>query len=329
MTRRLVIDNDAGVDDCTAIWWALTAPDVEVVALIATWGNTERDAAAANLCRILHAAGRPDIPVVLGAADPSGPSPLADRAAHVHGADGLNGHAHRWTTGAVTPSDEPVADLLARLVAAEPGALDLVTTGPLTTLAGAIAARPDLVGGFRSLTVMGGSVLVGGNALPAAEANVAHDPGAAAAVVAAPWGTEQPPLLVGLDVTMAALLAADVELAAAHGSDALPARFLADPMDGYLAFYDSVHQTPPGMYPCHDLLAVMAAAEQPVVTGTETWPLAVDTGGGAAWGATVADRRPVPEATLGTWAPWRVALEVDPAPFRAAVQGLFKPTSQP
>lgn len=323
MTHRLVIDNDGGVDDCTGIWWALTEPTVEVVALIATWGNTERDAAAANLCRILHAAGRSDIPVALGATDPSGPSPLADRAAHVHGSDGLGGYADRWPTGDVVPTDETPADLLARLVAHDPGGIDLVTTGPLTTMAGVIEARPDLVDGFRSLTVMGGSVLAGGNALPAAEANIAHDPDAAAAVVAAPWTTAEPPLLVGLDATMAALLSADVELAAAHASDRVVARFLADPMDGYLAFYDSVHQTPPGTFPCHDLLAVMAAAEQPVITRAETWPLAVDTGGGAAWGATVADRRPVPESTLGTFAPWRVALEVDPAPFRHAVQALF------
>ena len=82
-------------------------------------------------------------------------------------------------------------------------------------------------------------------------------------------------------------------------------------------------KTPPGTFPCHDLLAVMAAAEQPVITGVETWPLAVDTGGSAAWGATVPDRRPVPESTLGTFTPWRIALTCDPGPFRAAVQRLF------
>jgi purine nucleosidase len=324
MTRRLIIDNDGGVDDCTGIWWALTDPDVEVVALVATWGNTERDLAAANLCRILHAAGRADIPIALGATDPSGPSPLADRAAHVHGADGLGGHAHRWPTGDVVPTDESPADLLIRMTAEDPGGIDLVTTGPLTTLAGVLAEQPSLTSAFRSLTVMGGSVLAGGNALPAAEANIAHDPLAAAAVIGAPWAMDRPPLLVGLDVTMAALLEADVELAAAHASDGVVARFLAEPMDGYLAFYDSVHQTPPGMFPCHDLLAVMAAAEQPVITEIETWPLAVDTGGSAAWGATVPDRRPVPESTLGTFTPWRIALACDPGPFRQAVQGLFR-----
>lgn len=323
MTRYLVIDTDGGVDDAVALWWALGHPDVEVVALVATWGNVDQDQAAANLCRILHAAGRPDVPVALGADDPSGPSPLAHRATHVHGVDGLGGHAHRWSTGGIEPVAEPAAELVARLAAERPGELDLVTIGPLTSLAAAVATDPELTERYRSLTVMGGSVLAGGNALPLGEANIGHDPSAAAAVVAAGWGTDEPPLLVGLDVTMDALLARDDELAAAQASSTVAGRFLAGALAGYADFYDSVVQTPPGRFPCHDLLAVLAAAGQPVITDAPTYPLAVDTGRSAAWGATVADRRPVPESDTPGFAPWRVALEVDPAPFRAAVRSLF------
>ncbi len=323
MTRKLVIDTDGGVDDAVALWWALTASDVEVVALTATWGNTDRDAAATNLCRILHAAGRPDIPVALGATEPVGPAPLAHVAAHVHGNDGLGGHAHRWSTGAVVPSAEPAAELLARLAAESPGEFDLVTIGPLSTVALALAADPGLVRGYRSLTVMGGSVAAGGNALPLAEANVAHDPEAAAAVVSAGWATEEPPLLVGLDATMRALLSIDDELAAAASSITVAGRFLADPLAGYAAFYESVAQTSPGTFPCHDLLAVMASAGRPVITEAPIYPLAVDTGGSAAWGMTVADRRPVPESDGAAFTPWRIALAADSTPFRAAVRSLL------
>ncbi|QXC60200.1 nucleoside hydrolase [Aquihabitans sp. G128] len=323
MTRRLVIDTDGGVDDAVALWWALGAPDVEVVALVATWGNVDRDQAAANLCRLLHAAGRPEIPVALGAADHVGPTPLTTTATHVHGVDGLGGGAHRWSTGAIVPVAEPGTELLARLAAEQPGQLDLVTIGPLSTLARALEAEPALAAGYRSLTVMGGSVLAGGNALPLAEANVGHDPLAAARVVDGGWRTEQPPLLVGLDVTMQALLSADDELAAARSSATVAGRFLAEALAGYAAFYDSVAQTPPGTFPCHDLLAVLAAAEVPVITDAPTYPLAVDTGGSAAWGTTVADRRPVPESATPGFAPWRVALGVDPAPFRHAVRSLL------
>lgn len=323
MTRNLVIDTDGGVDDSVALWWALAAPDVEVVAVTVTWGNTDRNAAAANVCRILHAAGRPDIPVALGASGPIGPSPLHHVAAHVHGDDGLGGHAHRWPTGDVAPVAERAEELLARLAAERPAELDLVTIGPLSTVARALEATPGLVRGYRSLTVMGGSVGAGGNALPVAEANIAHDPEAAAAVVAADWFTAERPLLVGLDVTMQALLGIDDELAAAHASTTVAGRFLAGPLEAYAAFYQSVAQSSPGTFPCHDLLAVMAAAAQPVITDAPLYLLAVDTGGSAAWGATVADRRPLPEADTPGFVPWRVAMGVDPAPFRTAVRGLL------
>lgn len=218
---------------------------------------------------------------------------------------------------------EPAQDLLARLAVEQPGELHLVTIGPLSTVAGALTASPELAAGYASLTVMGGSVLAGGNALPAAEANIAHDPMAAAAVLAAGWGGEEPPLLVGLDATLQALLAVDEELALARASTSVAGRFLADPLTGYAAFYASVGQTPPGTFPCHDLVAVLAAAGVPVIVEAPTFPLAVDTGGSAAWGATVADRRPVPESDTPGFAPWRVALVADPAPFRAAVRSLL------
>lgn len=323
VTRRLVVDTDGGVDDSVALWWALGAPDVEVVAVVATWGNTDRDSAAANVCRILHAAGRTDVAVALGAGGALGASPFGHVAAHVHGGDGLGGHAHRWSTGDIGPVAEPAVELIARLAAERPGQLDLVTIGPLTTVAQALLASPELAQGYRSLTVMGGSVGAGGNALPAAEANIAHDPEAAAAVVAASWTTEERPLLVGLDATMGALLTVDEDLAAAFGSTTSAGRFLADPLAGYAAFYASVGQTPAGTFPCHDLVAVMAGAGQPVIIDAPTFPLAVDTGASAAWGATVADRRPVPESATPGFAPWRVALAADRALFRAAVRSLL------
>jgi purine nucleosidase len=59
--------------------------------------------------------------------------------------------------------------------------------------------------------------------------------------------------------------------------------------------------------------------------------MAVDTGGSAAWGASVVDFRELAFARHGRAAPdlgpararWRIALEVDVARFRAEVRGLF------
>jgi purine nucleosidase len=315
VTRRLVIDTDGGTDDAVALWWALLDPRVEVVGILVTWGNVSREVAATNVFRVLQAAGRADVPVALGVAQALGPTPLPDVATYVHGDDGLGGFGARWSTGDLIPVAEPAAALLSRVVRESPGELDLVTIGPLSTLGAALAADPALAAQVRSMTVMGGVVARPGNSLPLGEANVAHDPDAAATVVTAGWA--EPPLLVGLDVTMHALLSEDdIDRAAASGTVA--GEFLADPLRAYGHFYRRSRQTPEGTLACHDLLALLAVVEPEVITESPTVPLAVDTGRSAAWGATVADLRSTAQITPPGFAPWRVALAVDEYRFQQA-----------
>jgi purine nucleosidase len=318
--QRLVIDTDGGIDDAVALWWALTQPDIDLAAVVVTAGNVGRAQAASNVARILIAAGRPDVPVVLGADGPVGPSPLAaHRATFVHGEDGLGGSADRWPTGGVTPLTGGAGALLWRLADRSPGTVSLVTIGPLSTTARVLQAAPGLAGRLGSLTVMGGAVRVVGNALPWGEANIGHDPDAAALVVAADWAA--PPMLVGLDVTLTATLHDD-DLALAAQGRTPAARFLAEPLAAYADFYRRAGATPPGTVPCHDLLAVIAAVDPTVVTDAPVAPLAVDTGRSAAWGATVVDLRPTPQSTTGAFHPWRVALGADQVRFRAAFRRL-------
>ena len=82
-------------------------------------------------------------------------------------------------------------------------------------------------------------------------------------------------------------------------------------------------QAPSGDAACHDLLAVLAAVDPGVIIDAPVRPLAVDTGGSAAWGATVADLRTVPQDTRPGFAPWRLALAVDAPGLRAALHSLL------
>jgi purine nucleosidase len=316
----VVIDTDGGIDDAVALWWALTDPRVELVGVLATWGNVDLDVAAAVCLRVLAAAGRGDIPVALGAAHPLGPTPIPGLAPLVHGEDGLGGYGDAWPVGDLAVTEEPATELLARLTAERPGDITVVTIGPLSTTAAALRGDPAIAGRVRDVIVMGGAVAQKGNALPAGEANIAHDPVAAAEVVAASWTT--PPLLVGLDVTHAALLdRSHLDLAAEGRTTA--ARMLADPLRFYADFYDRSDQTRRGAFPCHDLLAVMAAVDPAVITDAPLLPLAVDTGGSAAWGATIADFRPWSEVLPDGFHPWRIGLGVDADRFRAETERLF------
>jgi len=324
MAVRMVVDTDGGIDDASALWWALTSPDVDLVGVTTVHGNLDATTAAANVCRVLEAAGRPDIPVAVGAEAPFAPAPELRVADFIHGRDGL-GDTGR-PPAAHGPVDESADELLARLASESTEPLTLVTIGPLTNIAQRIAADPGWAGSFERLVIMGGSVSMPGNAKPGAEANIAHDPGAAAVVVHAGWS--RPPLMVGLDVTHVGTLTDD-ELALAQRGLTPAARYLAEPLAFYRRFGGTFCE--PGECPQHDLLAVMAAAVPGLVHGP-VLPIAVQDTPGPAWGVVVVDRR-VPffeRAGAGSaqpvtdgFSPWELGLEVDVERFRAEVRRLF------
>ncbi|MBL8708504.1 MAG: nucleoside hydrolase [Rhodospirillaceae bacterium] len=179
----LLIDTDPGVDDAVAIWLALASPEIELLGLTTVIGNGPVAACAENAIRILDAAGRPEIPVHAGAAQPLERS-YARPGWGVHGADGLGG------IGLPAPSrradgGEAVAYLADTLESATPGSVTLALLGPLTNVACLLRDRPRARLGIREVVIMGGAAAPGGgNATPHAEYNFWIDPEAAALVCA-------------------------------------------------------------------------------------------------------------------------------------------------
>jgi purine nucleosidase len=323
VARPVVIDTDGGVDDAVALWWALTDPALDVVAITVVWGNVDVDIATASVLRVVHAAGRGEVPVAVGARGPLLPAPDLRPATFIHGDDGLGNAA--GPAAPIAAIDEPAPSLLARLVRERPGELTVVTLGPLTNIGIVVHDHPDFAPNVADLLVMGGSARRGGNALPFGEANIAHDPIAAQRTVVAGW--RRPPLLVGLDVTLAATLTpSEFELLAEHRTPA--AAFLDAPLRFYREFGSTF--TDPDT-PCHDLLTVLAASVPDIFGVPPVLPLAVDCGGDAAWGTTVVDFRAPYFARLeGSeqsaaegFAPWRIALGADVERFRDCVRTLF------
>jgi purine nucleosidase len=279
--------------------------------------------AAENVLLVLEAAERPDIPVAIGASDRVGASPDLRPASFIHGEDGL-GNSRGGRVSSRRPVAETAHDLLLRSVVEREG-VSIVCLGPLTNIARAILAAPAWTAGVRELVVMGGSAARGGNALPNGEANIAHDPDAAAIVAGAGWRT--PPLMVGLDVTHAATLD-DEDFALLAERRTAAAAFLDKPLHFYRTYGSTFTQ--PGC-PCHDFLALLALIEGEVMKSTPVLPLAICTTPGPAWGSTIVDFRAPIFAGLGGseqtqpegFSPWRIALKVDRARFRDRFRALF------
>jgi len=320
---QMIVDSDGGVDDIAALWYLLEHSDVEIVGITACGGNVDVMRAADNLARVCQLAGA-EIPIAPGEPGSFGPHPTLRSADFIHGADGVGDTGRRprpWLADSRT-----CEDLVADLVGAAPDELVLLTLGPLTNVARWTTRRPDLVEGIGRVVVMGGTVAQQGNALPMGEANIAHDPWAAAAVATASW--RWPPLLVGLDVTLAATLTdAEFELLEERRTPA--AADLAEPLGFYRRHGGTFVAA--GECPCHDLTAAIVAVE-PDLVEAPLLPLGVDTSGGLAWGTTVVDRRRpfferagpgASQALPSGMADWSVALDIDVTAVRHRVRRLW------
>jgi inosine-uridine nucleoside N-ribohydrolase len=289
---RLIIDTDPGVDDALAILFALASPELEVVGITTVFGNADVATTTRNAFAILDAAGRPDIPVARGAADPIA-GPYAGGVPHIHGFDGL-GDAGVSSTARDAIASVPAAEFIWQTASAMPGQLTIVALGPLTNLALALRLRPELPGLVAQVIVMGGNALVPGNATPCAEANVHNDPEAADLVFGAEW----PVTMVGLDVTQKAILtgsAIERITALRTPSNAL----LAGAIPLYQKFCEQTNDID-GIF-LHDPSA-LAYLVAPSLFQVERWPIRVERHGigrGKTWPGVGDTDDPAPAAWAG------------------------------
>src|SRR4051812_3190114 len=95
----LVIDTDPGIDDALAILLALASPEVDLRLVTTVHGNVELPQTTENALRVLHLAGRADVPLASGA-----------RASLVHPEPGRGGHGEAGLGGVELPPSRAVPD---------------------------------------------------------------------------------------------------------------------------------------------------------------------------------------------------------------------------
>jgi purine nucleosidase len=273
MSTTIILDCDPGIDDALAIAFAAGSPEIELAGLTTVAGNVGLAKTTANALAVAEFIGAPDVPVTAGAAAPLLRPALG--AAHVHGDSGLG--------SAVLPPPARGArsghatDFIIETIAAAPGEITLVATGPLTNIALAVTREPRLASWVRDFVIMGGSASRG-NVTPAAEYNIWADPEAAAIVFRAGWVVR----MIGLDVTHQARATAAVQQR--MGSlGALGSQLLLPALAQYRDSGDE-----PGEPPVHDVCAIAAVAD-PGAFGYTPAHVRVETHGLLTSGMTVTD----------------------------------------
>ena len=279
--RQIILDCDPGHDDAVAIMLALGNPAIELLAVTVVGGNQTLDKVTRNAQGVLVMCGRDDVPVYPGSG-----RPLVRRveiAPDIHGESGLDGVA------LPEPSHPPqdthaVRFIIDTVLAAEPGTITLVATGPLTNLALAARLEPRIVERVREVVIMGGGYHEG-NWTPVAEFNIWVDPEAAAIVFDEAWALT----MLGLDLTHQALVTTQVEEQVRAINSPLGDFFV-----GLMAFFRSTYLEHQGFPdpPLHDACTI-AYLIDPRIVQTRKAPLTVELRGEHTVGMTVADfRRP-------------------------------------
>lgn len=270
----IILDCDPGHDDAIAI--VVAAHFCELLGITTVAGNAPLDRTTHNALVMRELVGT-DVPVHSGAARPlvAEPSP----APAIHGASGLDGTDLPQPTRGADSAD--AIRFIIETCRQREGTW-IVAVGPLTNVALALRAAPDLGGRIAGISLMGGGSF--GNRTPVAEFNIWADPEAAAAV----FGYGGPLVMAGLDVTHQFLATpARIEQISAIGGR------LATPLGELLRFFSTTyirrHVDIAGA-PMHDPLAVLALTAAELFEGNARH-VSIETANTSTRGMTVIDER--------------------------------------
>ncbi|PMG34546.1 nucleoside hydrolase [Vibrio splendidus] len=304
MTKKIILDTDPGIDDAMAILFAEAHPDIELMGITTVYGNATIDNGTQNALYLKQKFGMKAL-VAKGSDKPLLRDP-AGATVVVHGETGF-GDVTAPSSLDSEAIKKPAYQFIIDSVRAEPREITLVAVGPLTNLALALEAAPDIVDLVKEVVVMGGAFGENGhrgNVTPFAEANIHDDPHAADKVFTASW----PVVIIGLDVTEESFFTSQYldELRDDAGE---VGQFIWDISRYYLKFYsDKV-----GMDGCHvhDPSAI-AYVIQPSLFTSRSGPVRVVTDGPAE-GMTIqkADQRTYMNDEWGLFPAQQVGVQVD------------------
>lgn len=228
--HTVIFDTDMGADDAMALLLAVKAPNVSVIGVTTLSGNVPLEQCKKNALMTLEVAGRSDIPVYPGSTTRFSGEPI--EAYSVFGEDGMGDRGLIHPAGKAEEQD--AVSFILETVAAHPGEIEILVTGPMTNIAKAVAQNPAVMAEVKRIVCMGSAGIgMTGNASPIAEFNVYMDAPAFKAVCDA----KIPLTIVGLDVCSKDGVTVTEERFAEWRSLGALGTFLAESQTGLWAYY--------------------------------------------------------------------------------------------
>lgn len=150
--QKIIIDTDPGVDDTTALIFAINNDNLDIKLISTVSGNIPVSTATRNACFLLDLFNK-DIPVIKGAARPL--FRPVHHATFLHGVQGLGGYNPPKDTSH-KPIKGDVADKMYKIITDNPNEITLFVLGPHTNVAKLIAKYPDVCPLVKQVVFMGG-----------------------------------------------------------------------------------------------------------------------------------------------------------------------------
>lgn len=174
--KPVIIDCDPGQDDAVMLLLAMVSPELDILGVTTVAGNVPLELTQRNARIMCDLAGRKDVPVYAGCAQPMNCKLVT--AEHVHGSTGIDG-AEIFEPRTPLQDVHAVDFIINTLSAARDNSVTLVPTGPLTNIGQAISRVPAILPKIHEIVLMGGAMREAGNFMPSAEFNMYVDPQAA------------------------------------------------------------------------------------------------------------------------------------------------------
>ncbi len=142
--EKVIIDTDIGddIDDAFAVALALRSPELQILGITTTFGDTETRAKL--LDRFLAEAGRPEIPVAAGVPTPPKGTFTQRRYAE--------------NNRLAKPAHPDAVTFLLDQIRRNPGQVTLIAIGPLMNVGAAIDKDPATFRKLKRVVIMGGSI---------------------------------------------------------------------------------------------------------------------------------------------------------------------------
>jgi purine nucleosidase len=282
MPKKVLLFTDLGIDDAFALIYAFFHKDVEIVGIVADYGNVSRTNVIRNINYIKYIMGQEKVPVFLGASVPlTGIS--VKYFPEVHGEVGL---------GPIIPPNIPypvfpINDIY-QIIDDNIENLIIINLGRLSSLATAFIINLEKMKSVKEYICMGGAFFYPGNVTAVAEANFYYDPYAANLILQ----HAQNLTIIPLNITQHALVTPEMveTIDRFHQNTQDPAGLIIKPMlDFYYKFYSKSNPGIKGS-PMHDFMTIWAMLNPEFVNISKV-PITVIPDRGEGFGQSIADFR--------------------------------------